>query len=194
RLLYVALNASFYLANPVEIVLLSKGGLIWYGGFILALAVVIIYVYLNNLDLWSVIDLIVPYVALAQAFGRIGCFLNGCCYGLKVAPDFPFAVTFPCEADARLPAQLISAGILFLIFIVLIKWQDRRRFGGEIFFAYCILYSLKRFIMEFLRGDNPRILAGLTMSQLISIFIFIAALMLFLYKRRLWKKNPTILK
>jgi len=174
--------------------MLSKGGLVWYGGFLSALIAMIVYTRLNKLDFWSVLDLIAPYAALAQGFGRIGCFLNGCCYGIKVAPGFPLAVTFPCDLEPRFPAQLVSAGALFLIFAILAIWQKKRRFGGEIFFAYCILYSSKRFLMEFLRGDNPKIFLGLTMSQLISAVIFVASLVIFLYKASLWKNRPTVSK
>ena len=194
RLLYVLLNLSFYTANPLEIVMLSKGGLIWYGGFIFALIAMGVYVRIKKMAFWQVVDLITPYIALAQGFGRIGCFLNGCCYGIKVSPDFPFAVTFPGEAGPRLPAQLISAVLLFLIFVILMLWQKRRRFIGEIALGYCILYSSKRFIMEFLRGDNPKILSGLTMSQVISVIIFIATLSIFIFKARQCKKKPTISK
>jgi phosphatidylglycerol:prolipoprotein diacylglycerol transferase len=194
RLLYVLINLPFYLANPLEIIMLSKGGLVWYGGFIAALAAMIIYVRINKLDFWPVMDLVAPYAALAQAFGRIGCFLNGCCYGMKVEHGFPFAVTFPCESEPRLASQLISAGLLFAIFVLLLIWQNRRRFVGEIFLGYCILYSSKRFVMEFLRGDNSKIVLGLTMSQMISIVIFIAASVIFTLKVRQWNKRPTISK
>ena len=194
RILYVLLNISLYIANPIEIIMLSKGGLVWYGGFFSALIAMIVYVRLNKLGFWSVVDLITPYIALAQGFGRIGCFLNGCCYGIKVAHGFPFAVTFPCDVDPRLPAQLISAGLLFLIFLILIIWQNANRFAGEISLAYCILYSSKRFGMEFLRGDNSKILLGLTISQLISAVIFVTALAIFIARARSCKKRPTISK
>ena len=194
RLLYVLLNLSFYAANPLEIIMLSKGGLVWYGGFLSALISLIVYLKINKLNFWSVVDLLAPYVALGQAFGRIGCFLNGCCYGIKVAPGFPLAVTFPCEADPRLPSQLISAGLLFVIFLVLLAWQDHRRFGGEIFLGYCILYSVKRFAVEFLRGDNSKVLSGLTMSQIISAGIFVAALSIFMLRARQCRTRPTISK
>ncbi len=194
RLLYILLNLSFYAANPIEIIMLSKGGLVWYGGFITALIAMIIYIRINSLNFWSVVDLIAPYAALAQAFGRIGCFLNGCCYGMKVSAGFPFAVTFPCESDPRLPVQVISSGLLFIIFVILIIWQNRRRFVGEIFLVYCVFYSFKRFVMEFLRGDNPKILSGLTLSQLISAVIFIIALSIFILKAIECKKRPAVLK
>ena len=194
RLLYVLLNISFYIANPLEIIMLSKGGLVWYGGFITALLAMIIYIRIARLDFWSVVDLIAPYAALGQAFGRIGCFLNGCCYGMKVSPDFPIAVTFPCDSDPRFPSQLVSSGLLFIIFVILLIWQNRRRFIGEIALAYCILYSSKRFVMEFLRADNPKILLGLTISQIISVVIFVVTLAIFTLKAKQCKKRPTISK
>lgn len=194
RLLYVLLNLSFYIANPIEIIMLSKGGLVWYGGFIAALLAMIIYIRIAHLNFWAVVDMIAPYAALGQAFGRIGCFLNGCCYGMKVSSGFPFAVTFPCDNDPRFPSQLVSAGLLFIIFIILLIWQNRRRFAGEIFLAYCVLYSSKRFSMEFLRGDNPRILLGLTISQIISALIFIVTLTVFIWKVNQCKKRPIISK
>ena len=194
RLLYVLLNISFYIANPLEIIMLSKGGLVWYGCFITALLAMIIYIRIARLDFWSVVDLIAPYAALGQAFGRIGCFLNGCCYGMKVSSDFPLAVTFPCDSDPRFPSQLVSSGLLFIIFVILIIWQNRRRFIGEIALAYCILYSFKRFVMEFLRADNPKILLGLTISQIISVVIFVVTLAIFTLKAKQCKKRPTISK
>ena len=194
RLLYVLLNLSFYAANPLEIIMLSKGGLVWYGGFLAALLAMVIYIRIARLDFWSVVDLLAPYAALGQAFGRIGCFLNGCCYGMKVSPGFPFSVTFPCDTDPRFPSQLVSAGLLFIIFVFLLIWQNHRRFVGEIFLAYCILYSSKRFIMEFLRGDNPKILMGLTISQIISALIFTVTLVIFILKANQCKKRPTISK
>ena len=188
------LNLSFYAANPLEIIMLSKGGLVWYGGFLAAILAMIIYIRRARLDFWSVVDLIAPYAALAQGFGRIGCFLNGCCYGIKVSSGFPLAVTFPCDSDPRFPSQLVSAALLFAIFVILMIWQNRRRFIGEIALAYCLLYSSKRFAMEFLRGDNPKILFGLTISQIISALIFIAALAIFILKAKQCKKRPTISK
>lgn len=194
RILYVLLNLSHYTANPLEIFMLSKGGLVWYGGFVLGLTAATVYIRMKGLKFSSFADLIVPYVALAQALGRIGCLLNGCCYGIAVTEDFPFAVILPQDNVTRFPSQLLSALFLFLIFIILKVWQKRRRFGGEIVLAYCMLYSLKRFGMEFLRGDNPRILFNLTMSQMISAVIFFTAVILFTAMVKRCKKGPSILK
>ena len=182
RGLYILLNISSYIANPMEIIMLSKGGLVWYGGFIAAIVAIVIYMRISKMDAWSVGDLMAPYLALAQAFGRIGCYLNGCCYGIENA------------CGERLPTQLISAGLLFLIFLILRVWQDKRRFPGEIFLGYCVIYSCKRFLIEFLRGDNPKIFFGLTMSQIVSAIIFLVTMSIFISRSKQWKKRTAISK
>lgn len=189
RILYIILNLSYYLRTPLEILNLSRGGLVWYGGFFAAFISILVYARYSGYNFWSLLDLMVPYVALAQAFGRIGCFLNGCCYGIESSATYPMKVVFPGEYIPRHPTQLYSAVLLFLIFVVLKTWQDRRRFYGEIFLGYCMLYSAERFVIEFLRGDNPKLLFGLTISQEISIIVFAAAVIFFIYRTISWKRN-----
>ncbi|MCX5677681.1 MAG: prolipoprotein diacylglyceryl transferase [Candidatus Omnitrophica bacterium] len=181
RALYVLLNLGYYMADPMEILNLSGGGLVWYGGFIAALLASIWFLKIKKLDFWPVADLIAPYIALGQAFGRVGCYLNGCCYGIIAPCNFIFG--------ERQPTQIYSSILLLIIFIVLVRWQDRRRFKGEIFLDYCALYSCKRFFIEFLRGDNPRIFSGLTMSQLISAAVFLTVLIVFKVKADEWEKK-----
>lgn len=188
RLFYVFMNLGYYLAAPLEIFNLSKGGLVWYGGFVAGMLTGILYIRLNKMDFWLVMDLIVPYVALAQAFGRIGCYLNGCCYGVAAPAGFPMAVTFPDSIVARHPTQLYSAMLLVLIYIILRLRQELPHFKGAIFLGYCILYPLKRFIIEFYRGDNPRAYFGMTISQVLSLTVFIAALVIYIWKRVEWKR------
>ncbi|MCM8760586.1 MAG: prolipoprotein diacylglyceryl transferase [Candidatus Omnitrophica bacterium] len=189
RILYVLLNLEYYVARPLEVVNLSKGGLVWYGGFALALTASLLFVRIKRLDFWAMSDLVAPYLALAQAFGRVGCFFNGCCYGVEVRQDFPLGAVLAPDGISRFPAQLYSAFLLIAIFALLRFWQDRKHFNGEIFLGYCMLYADKRFFMEFLRGDNPKILMGLTLSQLISISVFMVASALFVYMLERWKKG-----
>jgi phosphatidylglycerol:prolipoprotein diacylglycerol transferase len=188
RLLYIILNLGYYIAQPVEIFDLAKGGLVWYGGFIAGVIAAVTYIRINKLDFWLVMDLIVPYVALAQALGRIGCLLNGCCYGAPVPTGFPFGVVFPDSFLVRHPAEIYSSILLIIIYVILRIWQELPHFKGEIFLGYCILYPLKRFGVEFFRGDNPRAYFGLTISQAISLAVFTAAIVIFIRKRTEWKK------
>ena len=181
RVVYLLLNFKYYGANPIEILNLSNGGLVWYGGFGAALLTSIWFTKRKKLDFWSISDLVIPYIALGQAFGRIGCYLNGCCYGIMAPDNFLLG--------RRHPTQLYSAVLLVIIFFILIGWQGRKRFNGEVFLGYCILYPCKRFFIEFLRADNPRIFLGLTISQLISAAALLTALCVFKAKADEWKKK-----
>ncbi|MBI4974339.1 MAG: prolipoprotein diacylglyceryl transferase [Candidatus Omnitrophica bacterium] len=189
RVFYVLSNIDYYIANPFEILNLSKGGLVWYGGFASALLASIWYLKKNSIPFWTFADFIAPYIALAQGLGRIGCFLNGCCFGMEASrPGYPFAVIFPDSHTLRHPTQVHSSLALLFIFIVLRIRQERPHFTGQIFLAYCILYSMKRYILEYLRGDNPILTLGLTVSQVISILVFSISIPLFLYKAFEWKR------
>jgi len=191
RLFYVLQNYGYYLAYPLEVLNLSKGGLVWYGAFIAGLFSSVVYMKIKRMDFWAAMDLAAPYIALAQAIGRVGCFLNGCCYGIEAPKGCILAVGSASDTLLHLPTQLYSAMALVLIFAVLCVWQSHRRFKGEIFVGYCVLYSAKRFFMEFLRGDNPRLYLDLTISQVISCALFALSLSVFIYMAVLWKKKKS---
>ena len=196
RILYVLLNIRYYLGNPLEIFNLSKGGLVYYGGFIAGVAAFAYYSIKKGMGFWNAADICVPYLALTQSFGRIGCFLNGCCYGKPAPADFSFGMACLRLDTAVYPTQIYASFILLLIYIVLRYWQGRRRFKGEIFLAYAMIYSTQRFFVEFLRGDNAQIFLGLTVSQVISVTVFVLGGTLFIIKDREWekKKARSILK
>jgi len=192
RLLYVALNFGYFKARPLEIFYLSQGGLAYYGAFLGGIAAGVIYVLKSGISFWDTADLLAPYIALGQSIGRIGCLLNGCCYGRPVSDDFPFKVYFPQDHVARHPTQVYSSLILLALFAVLSMLQERRRFSGEIFLAYVFAYSFQRYFIEFLRGDNPAVVFGMTTSQLMSVLFF--ALSFFIYRKYLkrWKNTQSL--
>lgn len=161
RLAYIALNFRFFLDNPQEVFMLWHGGLVWYGGFLGGMLAGSIYLKRKKMPLLKTLDLIMPYAALAQAIGRIGCFLNGCCYGRFF-----------------IPAQLFSSSGLLIIFVILRLLQALPHRQGFILACYLIAVSLERFIEEFLRGDSPRNFWGLTIFQVISIAVFLSGLFL----------------
>ena len=164
RLLFVLLNLDYYRENPFDALKLWQGGLVWYGGLIAAVLATVIFLSAKKMPILKTCDLMAPYVALGQSIGRIGCFLNGCCYG-----------------KAGHPTQLYESAAMFAVFLILRK---RTPANGRTFFLYLILYSCIRFAIEFLRGDNPAVLMGLTISQLISVAIFVTAVIL-------WKIIPS---
>jgi phosphatidylglycerol:prolipoprotein diacylglycerol transferase len=146
-----------------------------------------------------VADLIAPSVMLAQAFGRIGCFLNGCCHG-KITTAFT-GIRFPAESPAAHeqhkgwneksdpvhPTQLYeTAATLAFFFILSWMYRRKRKAQGEIFLAMIMMYSAWRFVIEFWRGDErPQWLGELSYSQVMSIGLFlIAGVWMFLLRSR----------
>lgn len=189
RIAYVVANINYYWQDPLAIIRVDQGGLIYYGGFIGAFIAGIIFARIKKLNILALADYIVSALPLGHAFGRIGCFLNGCCYGSATPSGFMLGIVFPGESVSRYPTQIFSAVALLFIFAVLRIWQKKRHFVGEIFLGYGLLYSIKRFGMEFFRGDNPKIIHGLTISQLISIAIFVVCSGLFIYRMLKWKRS-----
>lgn len=185
RLLYVLSNLDEYKTNPLDAIF-SRAGFVFYGGLILATVVAIWYLKRQKLSVWKIADVIAPSIAIGQAIGRIGCFLNGCCYGKPTT--LPFGVMMFGNDHLDLthvhPTQLYdSVGNLIIFYILTCLWK-RRKFDGQIFFLYLILYATTRFIIEFYRGDNPYILLHLTLSQILSIFIGLGAMTIMVRKRR----------
>lgn len=185
RLFYVASNLDYFFANPLEIVMIYHGGLVFYGGFILAALSGIVFGKINNMPFWKTGDFLAPYFALGHSIGRLGCFFNGCCYGKPT--DTFFGVHFPGVPGDVWPTQIIESAALFLIFIVLYVLRKIKHFDGFILLGYFILYSIVRFFIEFLRGDNPEIISRLTSAQLISVAVFFAAFFIMIRKFKNWK-------
>jgi phosphatidylglycerol:prolipoprotein diacylglycerol transferase len=172
RLLYLLQHAAFYIRNPKEIVMLQHGGLSWFGGLIFGSVCACLYIRRKKLAPYKILDIIAPFLALAQAIGRAGCLLNGCCYGLESS----FGIYFPVHNAVLIPTQIYSSFLLLLIYLVLRFLQERPHTQGKIFFTYLLLYSLKRFFIEFWRADNPAFVWGLTLFQIMSIALFVVAL------------------
>jgi phosphatidylglycerol:prolipoprotein diacylglycerol transferase len=158
RLLYLAHNLRYYLNDPLEMIMLQHGGLSWFGGLTAGSLAAIMYLKRNKIPVYKFLDLIVPFLALAGAIGRIGCLLNGCCFG-----------------KTAFPIQAYSSLLLIIIFMILRFFQERPHKEGAILFTYLVLYSLKRFFVEFWRLDNEIIFFNLTLFQIISAMLFIFA-------------------
>ncbi len=173
RLLFILLNLDYYRENPLDTLKLWQGGLVWYGGLIAAVAVAIIFLSAKRMPILKTGDLMMPYVALGQSIGRIGCFLNGCCYGKATA--LPIGVTFSAAQGPVHPTQLYESAAMLIVFLILRK---RVPGNGRTFFLYLMMYSVIRFLIEFLRGDNPAIMMGLTISQVISVIVLVVAMVL----------------
>jgi phosphatidylglycerol:prolipoprotein diacylglycerol transferase len=195
RLMFVALNWSYYFRHLSEIFQIWEGGLVFYGGLILAFIVSAWFIKKNNLPLGKVLDILAPSVALGIAIGRIGCFLNGCCWG-KVS--YEFGVCFPSKNNPPayaeqvytglisrgaacslpvIPTQLYESLACLLIFFFLLRLDRFKRFSGLIFWVFILFYSMFRFFIEYLRYYEPNFFFGpFTASQIISAILFFSAL------------------
>lgn len=152
-------------------------GYVFYGGLIGALLMYLFYCKRMEYNFLKFMNIIAPVIPLVHAFGRIGCFLGGCCYGIHY--DGPFSVTFPHNEFLvglgtlpRFPVQLLESGINFILFLILYLYARKPRKDGALFGIYLICYAIIRFSLEFLRGDVDRgILMGVSTSQWISLIL-----------------------
>ncbi len=184
RLLYVVSYwREEFAPKPVwEILMIQHGGLVFYGGLIGASLACVFYVRLKLLPLWKLADALAPSISLGQAFGRFGCLMNGCCYGLptQVVWAIHYPVDHPTQGVGVHPAPVYEA-LLDLGLYLGLAWQYRRKgFDGQVFALYLIAYSLVRGFVECFRGDYPvRYLGGyLTPGQLVSAGVLAAGLLL----------------
>ncbi|RMH70397.1 MAG: prolipoprotein diacylglyceryl transferase [Gemmatimonadetes bacterium] len=183
RMLFVATHFSYYYTAPIRILMVWEGGLILYGGIIGALLAGWWFVRRRNIPFLKAADTVIPAVALGIGITRIGCFLNGCCFGFSCDPDFVLGVTFPVGSPADIaglsgklyPTQLYSSVAGFVLFGVLSVADRKKRFEGFTLSLFLTLYALFRFIVEFYRyHDDAFFYHGqrvMTVSQLISLLL-----------------------
>ncbi len=189
RIFYVIEFWDYFRSSPIDAIKIWEGGIILYGGLAGGLLGFTLFVRLKRLSYLSMLDLFVPALALAQAFGRLGCFLNGCCYGK--ASTLPWSVSFPALDHRVHPTQLYEAAFCFLLAAFLLILWRRRLQPGVVSAAYFILYSVGRFTIEYFRGDNLKLLFDLTLPQWTSLIFLAAAVISILWLRFgwLWKKK-----
>jgi phosphatidylglycerol:prolipoprotein diacylglycerol transferase len=163
RALFVLTQLPHFLAHPAEIFQPRRGGLVFLGGLLAAVAVGALYMRLRRLPLLRYADLVAPGIALGHAIGRLGCLAVGCCYGTPAA-DLPWAVRFPVSEWEQIapagvplhPVQLYEFGANLGIFALLLVLRPRRRFVGQIGLTYLALYGAARIVLEVFRGDGER--------------------------------------
>lgn len=153
------------------------GGAVFYGGLFGGMAAGAIYAKKKRMSLGEASDICAPAVPLFHMFGRIGCFLSGCCYGVESAFGFTAHGNelVPSINDVqRFPVQLLEATLNLLLFLTLAYMLKNSRLKGRLFAVYLLSYSVIRFFDEFLRGDEYRgIWLGLSTSQWISLILFV---------------------
>lgn len=194
RIFFMIVNEpSRILSEPWSLLMVWEGGLVFYGGFIAAVLAGLIYMKIHKLRFFAYVDVFAPAIALGHAFGRIGCFMAGCCHG-SVCPRAFYSITFPAATHSFAPSgvplyptQLIDSFGELLIFFILVVLRRYKKFDGNVFAFYLLFYSILRFFNEYLRGDKDRgyIIDGvISSSQGISIVLFTIAIAMFVWGYR----------
>jgi phosphatidylglycerol:prolipoprotein diacylglycerol transferase len=200
KVLLLIVNFGYFRSNPEELLVLARSGGVFYGGLIGATIVAFWYIRRNRLPLWTTCDMFAPGIALGHVIGRLGCLMAGCCYGLPTS--VPWAVTFtdpfaaanvgtPLNQPLH-PTQIYEAGAELIILILLLTTERKgRTFTGRTFWGYMFLYAVSRFIIEFYRGDERGLIAGLSTSQFISLILGpLSLIMLLVLRKRATAPEP----
>jgi len=193
-----------YRANPLQLISLDflRSGGVFYGGLLGAVLAGYFLMKRYQLPWWRTADACAPGIALGNFFGRQGCFAAGCCWGTPT--NLPWGVKFselghqitgvPIDVSLH-PTQLYESFAMLIVFFFLLWLHKRRRFSGQVILSYAVLYSIIRFLIEFVR-DDPRgdilgltSLTGLSTSQIISIVVGLAALIILVMR---WRNATTI--
>ncbi len=171
-----------------EIFMVQHGGLVYYGGLLGAALGGVLYARIKKLPLWKLADILAPSIALGYVFGRIGCLLNGCCYG-RVC-QWPWAIHFPqgheTYPNGVHPTEIYDSLLNVVLYAALAWLYRRKKFDGQVFAAYLMCYAVTRSIVETFRGDYTAVHlhGGLTPAHLVSIATFGAGLALFRFLPR----------
>ncbi|MDD3295881.1 MAG: prolipoprotein diacylglyceryl transferase [Candidatus Omnitrophica bacterium] len=170
KILYLIIEWKYFLMAPLYLI---RSGFVFYGGLISGFLTLFLLSRKYKLKLFKLLDIFSVGIVLGHAFGRVGCFFYGCCYG---RPTKTFlGLLFPASSPAGslgvkvIPTQLISAGFLFLLSLILLRFYRRKSYDGQVFIFYLFIYSTFRFFIEFLRGDPRGGLGLFSTSQLISL-------------------------
>lgn len=177
--------------------LLTGSGFVFYGSFLFAVPAMLWYFRKQKLHVYKMLDVMAVVTCLVHMFGRVGCFMAGCCYGKPTTSSMGVIFTNPaCQAEPLntplYPTQLWEAGYIFLVMVVLLGIKKyRQKFYGQLFLLYLVLYAIGRSILELFRGDVAR---GFIVDNILSNSQFIALIILIvvgvLYSR--WSKKYAI--
>lgn len=193
KLLFIITEFKDIIKNPS--ILLNFGeGFVIYGAIILGALSIYLYCKKKKWNIMKIFDCVAPGVALAQGFGRIGCFLAGCCYGAETTEKL--GVVFPHNSLAPAgvplyPTQIYSSVFDFSLAIFLIWYSKRSKVDGHVFSLYAIIYSVGRFLVEFLRNDPRGSVGALSTSQFIAIFTFVFGLAVYFIQKQKGRKEQS---
>jgi phosphatidylglycerol:prolipoprotein diacylglycerol transferase len=202
RLFYVIYHLEEFeghildMINPIQSTgEIGIGGLSMFGGLVLAIVCGLIYIHIKKLPVWRIADIVAPSIMLGLGIARIGCFLNGCCFGqpsqsslaVIFPPDSPAGYMFP---DTPIfPVQLVASFYGFFIFVILLLLERFKRFNGFTFWLMLPLYSAARFLIDFFRYYEESMIftrigdARFTVNQALIVLIFLFSIFMWNYLR-----------
>lgn len=191
KILFCIVEWRNFIRDPLSV--LKMSGFVVYGGIIGGLLAGYLWCRARKLVFLDYFDVVLPSVAVVQGFGRIGCFLAGCCYGRET--DSVFGITFTDSHFAPnhvklIPTQLISSAGMFVIAGLLFWYARKPRKRGTVGCLYLILYSVGRFCVEFFRNDYRGEVGILSTSQFIAIFTLAAGALGFLMLQKRGQMGP----
>lgn len=188
RVFYVIVYWNdFYPNKLVDVFKLWEGGLVFYGGFIGAVIAAYIFVRKYSLNFWKMSDILAPAIPFGHFLGRLGCFSAGCCHGRSCT--LPWAVTFSNQdslAPLNIPlhpTQLYESFTNLLIFIFILNYKRFKKFDGQVFLTYVVIYAVARSILETFRGDfrGAEIFGILSTSQAVALVLGVSAMGMMAY-------------
>ena len=209
RLGYVLTYLDYYVKDPVKILYFRQGGLSFLGGFLVAYFLCWLYVKRTKISFWKYADIAAPSIALGIGIGRIGCFLNGCCFGvvsenygikfpslhmppvyLQQLNDGLIASGSSCTIPV-IPTQIFSSLYGFLIFFILLWMKKYKKYDGFLLLSFFVLYSISRFTVEFFRfyENNYKVFNLLTISQTIVLGVILVSLVFMNILKKKSKKS-----
>jgi phosphatidylglycerol:prolipoprotein diacylglycerol transferase len=161
RAMYVIEHIQQFRREWTSVLALWQGGLTLYGGVVAGTAAGLLSARRMGLPMWGVADALTPSVALGMMFGRVGCYLNGCCYGRPTS--LPWGVTFPADSFAGLefgnapihPSQLYFSLAGLILFGVVWVLRSRLATPGVLFWSFIVLFALSRIPLDFTRAYEP---------------------------------------
>lgn len=187
KLTHILSHFGEFLKDPKSF--LTTDGFVVYGGVILGILAGWLICRIKKVPFLKFADLIIPSISIGQGFGRIGCFLAGCCYGKPT--DTILGVFFPAGSSAPsgvslLPTQLFSSAGNFLIFAaLLVFYRYQKQYWGRTTGMYLVLYGVGRFIIEFFRGDTRTYFGPLSSNQYVSIlFVLLGLILIFVIAKK----------
>ena len=203
RFFYVIFHLEEFVGHPWDMInpVQSSGelgiaGLSMVGGVVLAVGLGILYLFVKKENVWRVADVISPSFMLGLGVTRIGCFLNGCCFGKPTHSCV--GVVFPYDSAAGYfnpdtpiyPTQLFHSGAGFLILFILLWAERHKKFDGYTFWIMLVLFSLQRIIIDFFRYYEPEMVflnvrgMNISINQAVLVLVVVFSILVWNYLRK----------